>query len=74
MYRKQKFFEALKRMPNGKSPGNDGLIKAFFETFWSEVKTTFLTSSLHSLGAGELCISQRQAIKKSIEKKTQAKD
>ena len=25
-------------MPNDKSPGNDGLTKEFFETFWSEVK------------------------------------
>ena len=25
-------------MPNGKSPGNDGLTKEVFETFWSEVK------------------------------------
>ena len=25
-------------MPNDKSPGNYGLTKEFFETFWSEVK------------------------------------
>ena len=25
-------------MPNDKSPGNDGLTKEYFETFWSEVK------------------------------------
>ena len=25
-------------MPNDKCPGNDGLTKEFFETFWSEVK------------------------------------
>ena len=34
-----KIFEALKRIPNGKSPRNDGLIKAFFETLSPEVKT-----------------------------------
>ena len=28
-------------MPNDKSPGNDGLTKKFFETFWSEVKKHF---------------------------------
>ena len=27
-------------MPCDKSPGNDGLTKEFFETFWSEVKKT----------------------------------
>ena len=30
--------EVLNSMPNDKSPGNDGLTKEFFETFWSEVK------------------------------------
>ena len=34
----KEIFEALKSMPNDKSPGNDGLTKEFFETFWSEVK------------------------------------
>ena len=29
-------------MPNDKSPGNDGLTKEFFETFWSEVKKNYL--------------------------------
>ena len=28
-------------MPNDKSPGNDGLTKEFFKTFWSEVKKHF---------------------------------
>ena len=34
--------ESLKSMPNDKSPGNDGLTKEFFETFWSEVKRNYL--------------------------------
>ena len=37
----KELFEALKSMPNYKSPGNDGLTKEFFETFWSEVKKHF---------------------------------
>ena len=45
---KKKIFEALKRMPNDTSPGNGSLVKAFFETFWSEVKTPFLTCCFHS--------------------------
>ena len=43
-------FEALRSMPNDKSPGNDGLTKAFFKTFWSEVKKRFFSCVLHSLG------------------------
>ena len=26
-------------MPSDKSPGNDGLTKELFETFWSEIKS-----------------------------------
>ena len=66
----KELFEALKSMPNDKSPGNDGLTKEFFETFWSEVKKTFLSCVSHSFDKGELCTSQRQAIIKLIEKKT----
>ena len=62
-------------MPNDKSPGNDGLTKEYFETFWSEVKKkTFLSRVLHSFGKEELCTSQRQAIIKLIEKKAKVKD
>ena len=61
-------------MPNDKSPGNDGLTKEFFETFWSEVKKkTFLSCVSHSFDKGELCTSQRQAIIKLIEKKDKDK-
>ena len=58
-------------MPNEKSPGNDGLTKEFFETFWSEIKKTFLACVIHSFDKGELCTPQRQAIIKLIEKKRQ---
>ena len=60
-------------MPNDKSPGNDGLTKEFFETFWSEIKKTFLSCVIHSFDKGELCTSQRQAIIKLIEKKDKDK-
>ena len=29
-------------MPNNKSPGNDGLSKEFYETFWEELKKPFM--------------------------------
>ena len=69
----KELFEALKSMPNDKSPGNDGLTKEFFETFWSEVKKN-LSCILHSFGKEELCTSQRQAIIKLIKKKKKDKD
>ena len=69
----KELLEALKSMPNDKSPGNDGLTKEFFETFWSEIKKTFLSCVIHSFDKGELCTSQRQAIIKLIEKKDKDK-
>ena len=60
-------------MPNDKSPGNDGLTKEFLETFWSEIKQTFLSFVIHSFDKGELCTSQRQAIIKLIERKDKDK-
>ena len=34
--------KALKSMQNKKSPGNDGLIKEFYETSWNEIKHLFM--------------------------------
>ena len=67
----KELYEALKSMPNDKSPGNDGCTKEFFKTFWSEAKKPFLSCVLHSFGKEELCTSHRQAIIKLIEKKRQ---
>ena len=33
--------KSLKSMKNNKSPGNHGLTKGFYETFWEEIKTPF---------------------------------
>ena len=32
---------SLKSMQNNKTPGNDGLTKEFYETFWNEIKHVF---------------------------------
>ena len=64
---------ALKSMPNNKSPGNDGLTKEFYETFWEEIKTPLCNSIKKSYQNGELSISQRQAVIKLIEKKDKDK-
>ena len=64
---------ALKSMSNDKSPGNDGLTKEFYETFWNEIKNPLIPSIQRSFEVDQLTISQRQAIIKLIEKKERDK-
>ena len=35
---------ALKSIPNNKTPGNDGLSKEFYETFWEDINNVFINS------------------------------
>ena len=35
-------FVAPKGIPNKKSPGNDGLFKELYETFWEDIKDVFI--------------------------------
>ena len=37
-----KLLISLKSTQNNKTPGNDGLTKEFYETFWNEIKYVFL--------------------------------
>ena len=60
-------------MQNDKSPVSDGLTKEFYETFWNELREIFVDSLLEAK-KGHLSISQRQAIIKLIEKKTEIRD
>ena len=55
-------------MQNNKSPGNDGLTKEFYETFWDELKEIFVNSVKEAKEIGRLSTSQRQVIIKLIEK------
>ena len=62
-------YDALKNMPNNKSPGNDGLTKEFFLSLWDDIKDIYI-SSIRTAGINkEFSVSQRQAIIKLIEKK-----
>ena len=70
---KTDLYNSMKNMQNNKSPGNDGLTKEFYETFWDEIKDIFFESVKEAKHKGELSISQRQAIIKLIEKKDRDK-
>ena len=60
-------------MPNNKWPGNDGLPKEFYETFWEEIKIPVCNNITETCQNGELSVSQRQPVKKVIEKKDKGK-
>ena len=63
----------MKNMQTNKSPGNDGLTKEFYESFWDKMKELLTASATEAKHRGELSISQRQAIIKLIEKKDRDK-
>ena len=63
----------MKSMKNDKSPGNDGLTKEFYVTFWNDIKATFVSSLKQAKEKKELSISQRQAMIKLIGKKDRDK-
>ena len=60
-------------MQNDKSPGSNGLTKEFYETFWNELKESFIDSVSETKEKGHLSISQRQVIIRLIEKKEKDK-
>ena len=47
---------SLKCMQSNKMPGNDGLTKEFYETFWNERKYVFLKSLKQAKEKGHLSI------------------
>ena len=65
----KELFQALKSMQNNKSPGNDGLSKEFYENFSEELKKPFMYAIQKSYNIKQLCVSQRQAVIKLVEKK-----
>ena len=56
-------------MQSDKSPGNDGLTKAFYEIFWNELKEIFEDFVSEAKEKGYLSTSQRQDIIRLVEKK-----
>ena len=66
--------DALKSMENHKIPGNDGLSKECYEVLWYDIKIPLLTSINDAFIKEELSTSQKQAVIKLIEKKTETTD
>jgi len=56
-------------LPNGKSPGNDGLTGEIYKGFWNLLGQQLTDSLNFSLEHGELSNSQKQAIIRLIDKK-----
>ena len=66
-------FDFMKSIKNNKTPGNNGLTKEFYKTFWDELKTPLIESVNQVSHTKILSISQRQTVIKLIEKKDQDK-
>ena len=60
-------------MENNESPGNDGLSKEFYESFWYEIKKPFLASFYKAFLNQELSSSQKQALIKTLDGKDKDK-
>lgn len=60
---------ALKNMPSIKSPGNDGLAKEFYETFWEEIKLPLCNNITKSYQNGELKFITKTICNKTYRKK-----
>ena len=61
--------DALNKMENNKTPGNDGLTKEIFETFWLEIKSPLLLSFKKGFLTENLSTSQKQTVLSLCEKK-----
>lgn len=41
---KEDLYKAMESISNDKSPGNDGLNKEFYKTFWDDIKEKYIKS------------------------------
>ena len=70
---KRECWDTLQTMGNNKSPGNDGLSKEFYISFFNEIHSYLLQALNMSFHEGQLSSSQRQAVIVLIEKKDKDK-
>ena len=61
--------DALNKMENNKTLGNDGLTKEIFETFWLEIKSPLLLSFKKGFLTEKLSTSQKPTVLTLCEKK-----
>ena len=66
--REDELCNALKSMPNNKTPGNDGLSKEFYEAFWNELKDPPSKSLYHAKTYKRFSTRQRQDLTKRQKK------
>ena len=65
----KEIWDSLASMKNGNNPGNDGLTKEFYLTFFGELDRLMVTTFNYSFSNGELSTSQKQAVIILIQKK-----
>ena len=61
--------DELKNFSSNKTPGDDSLIKEFYDAFWSDLKEPFMNSISQTKISKKLITSLRQAIIKVIKRK-----
>ena len=52
--------QALDKMKNGKTPGNDGIPREFYIAFWHDIKKSLMDSINYALQVEELSLTQRR--------------
>ena len=64
-------YDSMNNMENDKFQRNNDLTKEFYDNFWDYIKVTFVSSIKRAKERQELSISQKQAIIRLIEKRTE---
>ena len=65
----QDICKAIKQLPNGKTPGSDGLPVEFYKVFWINIKKMVTDSINRATHTGEMSIEQRRGILSLVPKK-----
>ena len=54
--------KALKSLPNGKTPGIDGITTDFYKFFWNDVSTIVIESLNYAFAKGEMSSDQKMRV------------